>query len=165
MERILFMNKAYLLTGGNMGDRTGKLLEAKKNIATYCGTILMESSLYETAAWGKADQPDFLNQVLYLQTSLSAVALMKEILLIEEIMGRTRTEKYGSRTIDIDILFYNDEIIREPGLIIPHPEIQNRRFVLVPLQEIAPGLVHPVLLKSISTLLKDCGDKLDVKKI
>src|SRR5580693_3951465 len=121
MERILFMNKAYLLTGGNMGDRTGKLLEAKKNIATYCGTILMESSLYETAAWGKAYQPDFLNQVLYLQTSLSAVALMKEILLIEEKMGRTRTEKYGSRTIDIDILFYNDEIIREPGLIIPHP--------------------------------------------
>jgi 2-amino-4-hydroxy-6-hydroxymethyldihydropteridine diphosphokinase len=159
------MNKSYLLKGGNMGDRTGKLLEAKKNIATYCGTILMESSLYETAAWGKADQPDFLNQVLYLQTSLSAVALMKEILLIEEKMGRTRTEKYGSRTIDIDILFYNDEIIREPGLIIPHPEIQNRRFVLVPLQEIAPGLVHPVLLKSISTLLKDCGDKLDVKKI
>src|ERR1700688_739345 len=126
MGRIQFMNKAYLLTGGNMGDRTGRLQEAKKNIAAYCGSILMESSLYETAAWGKTDQPDFLNQVLYIQTSMSAAALMNEILLIEEKMGRTRTEKYGSRTIDIDILFYNDDIIRDPGLIIPHAEIQNR---------------------------------------
>jgi 2-amino-4-hydroxy-6-hydroxymethyldihydropteridine diphosphokinase len=165
MEMIRSANRAYLLTGGNMGNRAGYLHDASANISNFCGKICKESSIYETAAWGKTDQPNFFNQVLFIETALSADALMKKILLIEEKMGRIRNEKYGARIIDIDILFFNDEIINKPELKIPHPEIQNRRFVLAPMNEIAPYLIHPVLLKNISELLKECADKLDVKKI
>jgi 2-amino-4-hydroxy-6-hydroxymethyldihydropteridine diphosphokinase len=164
METVQSTNKAYLLTGGNMGNRAGYLHDASENISNSCGKICKESSLYETAAWGKTNQPNFFNQVLFIETALRADELMKEILLIEEKMGRIRNEKYGARIIDIDILFFNDEIINKPQLVIPHPEIQNRRFALAPMNEIAPGFIHPVLLKDISTLLKECGDKLDVKK-
>jgi 2-amino-4-hydroxy-6-hydroxymethyldihydropteridine diphosphokinase len=164
MEMIRSANRAYLLTGGNMGNRAGYLHDASVNISVFCGKILSESSLYETAAWGKTNQPNFFNQVLFIETALNADELMKEILLIEEKMGRIRNEKYGARIIDIDILFFNDEIINKPELTIPHPEIQNRRFVLAPMNEIAPEFIHPGLLKNISTLLKECGDKLDVKK-
>jgi 2-amino-4-hydroxy-6-hydroxymethyldihydropteridine diphosphokinase len=165
METVQSANKAYLLTGGNMGNRTGYLHDASENISSSCGEILKKSSLYETAAWGKTNQPNFFNQVLLIETVLTAVELMKKILWIEEKMGRIRNEKYGARIIDIDILFFNDEIINSPQLIIPHPEIQNRRFALAPMNEIAAKFIHPILLKNISTLLKECGDKLDVKKI
>jgi len=126
---------------------------------------MARSSLYESAAWGKTDQPDFLNQTLLLQTGLTAQNLMRTILDIEEKMGRKRIQQYGPRTIDIDILFFNEEIIDEPSLVIPHPQIQNRRFTLVPMDELAPGLIHPVLHKSIHQLLQECTDPLDVKKI
>jgi len=159
------MNQAYLLTGGNEGNRLSHLLQAITNIEKYCGEITVRSSLYESAAWGKTDQPDFLNQTLLLQTRLTAQNLMRTILDIEKKMGRKRVRQYGPRTIDIDILFFNDEIIDEPSLIIPHPQIQNRRFTLVPMNEIAPGLIHPVLHKSIHRLLQECADPLDVKKI
>ncbi|MBS1934766.1 MAG: 2-amino-4-hydroxy-6-hydroxymethyldihydropteridine diphosphokinase [Bacteroidetes bacterium] len=159
------MNKTFLLTGGNKDDRRGFLQHAKNEIGLHCGKILQESSLYETAAWGKTDQDDFLNQVLLVETSLTAHALMKTILNIEERMGRVREEKYGPRFIDIDILFFNDDIVHEQALIIPHPQIQYRRFVLEPLNEIAGNFVHPVLQKNIHTLLEECVDKLDVKKI
>jgi 2-amino-4-hydroxy-6-hydroxymethyldihydropteridine diphosphokinase len=165
MEMIQSANRAYLLTGGNMGNRAEYLHDASGNISGSCGKILKKSSLYETAAWGKTNQPNFFNQVLFIETALSADELMKQILLIEEKMGRIRDEKYGARIIDIDILFFNDEIINKLQLVIPHPEIQNRRFVLAPMNEIAPEFIHPVLLKNIGTLLKECGDKLDVKKI
>ena len=159
------MNNAYLLTGGNKGDRRRFLLEAKKEIKSHCGSILQQSALYETAAWGKTDQEDFLNQVFLVETKLGAHALMQVILQIEERMGRLRTEKYGPRTIDIDILFFNHQTIHEPSLIIPHPQIQNRRFVLEPMNEIAPEFIHPVFQKPIHQLLLECKDESGVKKI
>jgi 2-amino-4-hydroxy-6-hydroxymethyldihydropteridine diphosphokinase len=161
----LFMNKAYLLTGGNMGNRLLFLIQAKELLAEYCGEITAASSYYETAAWGNTDQSAFINQALELQTNLNARQLIRKILKIEKMMGRIRKEKYGPRNIDIDILLFNDEIQDIPFLKLPHPEMQNRRFALLPLCEIAPDMIHPILKKSISELLDECKDELDVKKI
>ena len=158
------MNKAYLLTGSNLGDREQYLARARSLINEQCGTIVTASSLYETAAWGKTDQPSFLNQALEVETELDAAHLMKRVLEIEKLMGRERKEKYGPRVIDIDILLFNDEQYDLPFLKIPHPEMQNRRFALTPLAEIAGELRHPVLQKTIGQLLKECPDKLEVKK-
>jgi 2-amino-4-hydroxy-6-hydroxymethyldihydropteridine diphosphokinase len=158
------MNISYLLIGGNQGDRLARLAEAKDWIAKAGGQILLASSLYETGAWGKRDQPDFLNQALKVDTPQDAPAWLLTLLGIEERMGRRRAEKYGPRIIDIDILFFNNSIIREPGLSIPHPEIQHRRFALTPLEEIAPFLIHPVLHKTIRQLLAECTDPLAVKQ-
>ncbi len=158
------MNTAYLLTGGNMGNRKRNLSQAHKLITELCGNISTASSIYETAAWGKTDQPSFLNQALQIKTTLEPEALLKQILKIEKQIGRIREEKYGPRIIDIDILFYNDEIHKYPQLTLPHPEIQNRRFVLVPMAEIAPAFIHPVFKKTIAELLNNCPDKLEVKK-
>lgn len=159
------MNKAYLLTGGNLGNRLAFLSQAKELLTEYCGVITAASSFYETAAWGNMDQPAFLNQALELKTKLNARQLIRKILKIEKRMGRIRKEKYGPRNIDIDILLYNDEIHDIPFLKVPHPEMQNRRFALLPLAEIAPGIIHPVFKKSIMELLNDCSDTLEVKKI
>ncbi len=158
------MNKAYLLTGGNMGDRQKNLGTTFERIEQECGDIASASSIYETAAWGKKDQPPFLNQVIELQTELTPRKLLKKILNIEKQIGRVRKEKYGPRIIDIDILLFNDEIYNYTSLKIPHPEMQNRRFVLVPLAEIAPGNIHPVFKKTIKELLSICPDKLEVSR-
>ncbi len=158
------MNKAYILTGSNLGDKKKNLTTAYRFINEQCGTINKRSSIYETSAWGKTDQPDFLNQVLELNTSLTARQLIKKLQHIEQQMGRVRHEKYGPRIIDLDILFFNNEQYQLPSLIIPHPEIQNRRFTLIPLMDIAPEFVHPVFQKTISELLKKCPDQLEVKK-
>ena len=158
------MNKAYLLTGSNLGDREQYLATARSLINEQCGTIVTASSLYETAAWGKTDQPSFLNQALKLETSLNARQLIRRILKAEKIMGRIRDEKYGPRLIDIDILLFNNEKQNYQFLKIPHPEMPNRRFALLPLAEIAPGIIHPVLNKTINELLKECKDELPVKK-
>ena len=159
------MNKAYLLIGGNEGNRLFHLQQAVANIDRFCGEVIQQSSIYETAPWGKQDQPAFLNQAILIQTALDAGALMRTILEVEEKLGRKRGEKYGPRIIDIDILFFNDEIIGLPRLKIPHPEIQDRRFVLEPMNEIAPTYVHPVFKKTINQLLKECPDRLGVEKI
>jgi 2-amino-4-hydroxy-6-hydroxymethyldihydropteridine diphosphokinase len=159
------MNISYLLIGGNQGDRPALLTTARDHIRTEGGDILLASALYETAAWGRTDQPDFINQALKVATSQEAPAWLLTLLRIEEKMGRHRLEKYGPRIIDIDILFFNNSIIREPQLTVPHPEIQNRRFALTPLEEIAPFLIHPVLGKSIRELLAECPDTLAVKQI
>ncbi len=159
------MNKAYLLTGGNEGDRYRNMQQAQTNIEHICGQLLQVSSLYETAAWGNTDQPDFLNRVLVVATKLRPQELMKAIFLIEEKGGRRRSLRNAPRTIDIDILFYDGVILDEPGLIIPHPRIADRRFVLEPLNEIASGLIHPVFQKTISRMLAECKDELTVKKI
>lgn len=159
------MNEAFLLTGGNTGNRKSHLLKAKQQIEKRCGSILQESSFYETAAWGKEDQDAFLNQVLKIETSLDASSLLRNLLAIEEEMGRKRETKYGPRNIDIDILFFNNDIISLPGLTIPHPQMQHRRFVLEPLNEIAPGKIHPVSKKTVSQLLAQCTDPLPVNKI
>jgi 2-amino-4-hydroxy-6-hydroxymethyldihydropteridine diphosphokinase len=159
------MNKSYLLTGGNEGDRYLHMQQARANIEHICGRLLQVSSLYETAPWGKSDQADFLNQVLLVETLLDPEELLKAILLIEEKGGRKRTVKNAPRTIDIDILFYNHLVVEQPGLSIPHPRIADRRFVLEPLHEISPDFVHPVLGKTIHRLLLECKDELAVKKI
>jgi len=158
------MNKAFLLIGGNMGDREENFETAKSLIQQYCGNVVHSSSLYQTAAWGKTDQPAFLNQALEIETGLTAEQLMQQILAIEKMMGRERKEKYGPRVIDIDVLLFNDEQHDSPFLRIPHPEMQNRLFALIPLAEIAPNLQHPVFKKSISQLLRETPDKLEVKK-
>ena len=159
------MNKAYLLTGSNLGDREANLTTAKTLINEHCGMVTRFSSVYETAPWGKSDQPAFLNQALEINTALNAKQLIRHILKAENMMGRLRKDKYDPRIIDIDILLFNTEEYRYPFLKIPHPELQNRRFALVPLAELAPEIIHPVYNRSIRTLLKSCPDKLDVKKI
>ncbi len=157
------MNKAYLILGGNKGDKLNNLERAIKSIEARVGEVVNKSSIYSTKAWGNTNQPDFVNQVIDVETKLSALDLLKEILLIEEELGRVRTEvKWGERTMDIDILFYNDELIDEPNLKIPHPYIKERKFVLVPMNEIAGDFIHPVLKKSIYDLLGKCGDELEV---
>ena len=158
------MNKTYLLLGSNMGNSRQLLLQAIKLIKKKIGRVTRQSKLYATAAWGNTNQPDFLNQVIVVETTLGAAEIIKNILSIETEMGRIRTVKNAPRIIDIDILFFNKEMIREKDLTVPHPEIQNRRFVLVPLNELSPGLKHPVLKKTIHQLLEDCTDTLYVKK-
>lgn len=157
------MNLAYLLIGGNLGDRIENLASARSLVENKVGKIARASSIYETAAWGITEQPNFLNQVLLVETKLSAEKALQRILAIENKMGRIRTQKNASRIIDIDILFFNNEIIKQEDLTIPHPEIQNRKFALVPMNEIAPGMVHPIFKKSIKNLLSTSKDKLEVK--
>ena len=159
------MNKLYLLLGSNMGNSRQQLAAAQKHLAKKLGTIQRQSRLYQTAAWGNTNQPDFLNQVIVLQTKLDAKTCMEYILEIEHVMGRIRTKKNAPRIIDIDILYCNKEVIREKNLVVPHPAIQDRRFVLIPLNALSPNFIHPVLGKTNHTLLLECGDSLDVKKI
>jgi 2-amino-4-hydroxy-6-hydroxymethyldihydropteridine diphosphokinase len=158
------MNTAYLLIGSNMGDRQKVLQKARRRIEDACGPVLQQSAIYQTAPWGLEAQNDFLNQVLRIETELDAHTLLREILAIEDGLGRQRSILYGPRIIDIDILFFNEDVIREKSLVVPHPQIQNRRFVLVPFSEIAPELVHPVLQKTIAQLLQECPDTLAVQK-
>lgn len=157
------MNKAYLLLGSNEGDR---LLWLSKGVSLLKdrNTLLSTSAIYSTAAWGVEDQPDFLNMAICIETELSPLQLLSEILDIEKQLGRQRTVKWGQRILDIDILFYNDEILSEPTLSIPHPFIQYRRFALAPMNDIAPLLLHPKLNKTITQLLVDCEDKLAAEK-
>lgn len=159
------MNTVYILTGGNLGDKLSNLKSAQKYLGDEIGEFERSSSIYETAAWGKNDQDDFYNQVHIIKTKFAAEEIIQKILKIEEKMGRKRTFKNAARLIDIDILFFNNEIIEMPGLIIPHAEIANRRFVLQPLNELSPQMRHPLLKKSIAELLSTCKDMLKVTPI
>ena len=158
------MNKVYLLIGGNIGDRMANLAMAVQLIEKYLGKLLQISSIYETAAWGNTDQADFLNQAICIETQLAPTQLMTQILDIEKKMGRARNIPLGPRIIDIDILYYNDAIVENELVYIPHPRISARKFVLYPLVEIAPNYLHPILHKTNSLLLKECGDSLAVYK-
>lgn len=159
------MATAYLLTGSNLGDRKLQLQQAATHIAQQAGTIVSTSLCYETAPWGKTDQPAFLNQALCLNTPLPPRELLQSLLSIELLMGRVRSEKYGPRIIDIDILLYDDCIVQEEQLIIPHGELPYRRFALLPLCELAPQFWHPVIQRTIETLLKQCPDQSAVQAI
>lgn len=147
-----------------MGNRAANLAEAENYITNRAGKPVKASSLYETLAWGITDQPAFLNQVLCIETHLSATQLLETVLDIELQMGRKRLQKYGPRIIDIDILLFNHEVINLPNLAVPHPFLHQRRFTLEPLAEIAPHYKHPVLQQTIAALLSNCIDTLDVKK-
>jgi 2-amino-4-hydroxy-6-hydroxymethyldihydropteridine diphosphokinase len=159
------MIEAYLLLGSNLGNRTKHLALARQEISRAVGRIITQSSIYKTAAWGKTDQPDFYNQVVVVATSLNPHQALKSVQKIEHSFGRNRAEKWGARTLDIDILFWGDSILQAEDLIIPHPEIEKRRFTLIPLAEIAPFLVHPVLNKNIGDMLLVCPDNLPVEKL
>ena len=159
------MNNIFLLLGSNLGNRKEFLQQAVELIEAEIAPLIRASSVYETQSWGKTDEPDYLNQVLELQTMLSAPEVLQKILAIENLLGRKREVKWGSRIIDIDILFYGDAIINEPDLKVPHPELHNRRFTLEPLAEIAPDFVHPGLNKRILQLKNELNDSLIVKKV
>ena len=159
------MNKLFLITGGNIGDRKKNLENAAALIYDRIGTVVKSSKIYETEAWGLTDQPAFYNQVHVVESNFSAKEVLSNILQIEEEMGRKRTIKNAARIIDIDILFFNEEIVNEQNLVIPHPQISNRRFVLLPLSELVPQMIHPVFKKSIHQLLLQTKDQLKVTAV
>lgn len=160
------MNVTYLCLGGNIGDRETALKLALSKIEEQIGKITSQSSIYETEAWGVENQQAYLNQCIEVKTNLSAPSLIESLLLIEKELGRMRTisATYEPRTIDIDILFYNQDIIDEPKLMVPHPRLHLRKFVLIPLNEIASNYLHPLLNKTIFSLLSECEDSSDVKQ-
>jgi len=155
-------NITYLLLGSNLGNKKQNLEQAISYLALQAGRILNHSAIYETLAWGNTDQPSYLNQVLQIETTLQAQLLLQTINQIEKELGRQRRIRWESRLIDIDILYYNNLVLQTESLIIPHPQIAFRRFTLVPLAEIAPDFIHPVLKKSNNELLQVCQDTLDV---
>ncbi|WP_316821138.1 2-amino-4-hydroxy-6-hydroxymethyldihydropteridine diphosphokinase [Pedobacter gandavensis] len=156
----------YLLLGSNLGDREELLRDAVLQIGNQVGEVFAVSSFYETAAWGKTDQPAFINQAVALKTGLSPMEVLKAILSIEAELGRVRKEKWGARLIDIDLILYAGEVVDlGEELQVPHPQMQYRKFVLVPLAEIAGDLIHPVLAKSVSEILAILEDNLTVTKI
>ena len=155
--------RTFLLLGSNLGDRQDHLDKARTQVRRRIGKLVAISSVYQTAAWGNTEQSAFLNQVLGVETKLTPEQILTAIKAVEKSQGRTPTEKWGPRTLDIDILFYGDQIIKTPELTIPHPEIANRRFALEPLMEVEPDLVHPVLNKTVRKLLATCPDGLPVE--
>lgn len=159
------MSQCYLLLGTNIGDKKQNLLQARESIIERIGEIINPSAIYQTSAWGKEDQDDFLNQVLAVETTLNPERLLAMCLDIEKDLGRVRFEHWGERLIDIDILYYEDQVITSQRLTLPHPEIQNRKFTLVPLVELAPDYIHPKLNQTNKDLLTLCTDPLEVVKI
>lgn len=157
------MTEVFLLLGSNLGDREELLQRAIQHIDKRCGRFVRQSSVYETEPWGLDGSEQFLNQVVVIETAMTPSQLLAEILEIELELGRIRkSEKMESRVIDIDILFFGARIIDEPLLQVPHPKIPERRFTLVPLLELVPDMLHPVLKKSMRQLYKECPDRLKV---
>lgn len=154
------MMKVFLSLGSNLGNRQTNLSKAINEIDENVGRVISFSGVYETEAWGFESNDNFLNQVIVVMTDVEPFQLIDDLLDIEKTMGRKRNDyrKYESRIIDIDILFYGEEIISEENLKIPHPLLHERKFILEPLNEIAPDLIHPLLGKPISKLLEECPD-------
>ena len=156
--------QVFLLLGSNLGDRPLVLKSAREKVAEKVGALIKESSIYETAPWGLPDQPSFLNQVIEIETEMAPEDVLRNILDIEHELGRIRYERWGARVIDIDILYYKDRILDSARLTLPHPRIQDRRFTLIPLSEIAPGFIHPLLQKTSIQMLSETGDNSEVTK-
>jgi len=159
------MNGVILLLGSNIGDSINILKKANEAIESSIGRIANASEIYLTEAWGYHDQPPFLNQALYVDTDLEPIQVLQNVNTIERSLGRIRLEKWRERTIDVDIIYYNDQIINEPALKVPHPELQKRKFVLVPLCEIDAERIHPVLQITNLELLHKLDDPLKVEKL
>jgi 2-amino-4-hydroxy-6-hydroxymethyldihydropteridine diphosphokinase len=160
------MATTYILLGGNIDDRFYYLKRGEKLINTIAGNVLQRSSYYETEPWGFQHKNKFLNCVLKVETNLSPMELLLHINQIENMMGRIRhSDQYIERNIDIDILYFDDLIVSERTLVVPHPKIQFRKFTLAPLAEIAPDYIHPILQKSTLQLLAECTDQLSVNVI
>lgn len=159
------LHKVYLLLGSNQQQPSRQLELAEKKVEKHIGPIIRKSHVYQTEAWGHVKQPDFLNRVLIIHTIYSAEHVLQKILEVEKSMGRIRTSRFAPRTIDIDILFYDKAIIHLPHLKVPHPLLAERKFVLVPLNELSPRFIHPEKNTSIHELLKYCRDPLNVKRI
>ena len=153
------MSLVYLQLGSNLGDRLSILNTAVSKISTQVGDLLLLSKIYHSSPWGVEGQGDFLNQVILIESRYSAKLILEIILNIEKELGRVRIEKWGERVIDIDILFYNDEIVEASDLCVPHKYISKRKFVLLPLNEIAPNFIHPKYDKTITQLLEECLDE------
>jgi dihydroneopterin aldolase/2-amino-4-hydroxy-6-hydroxymethyldihydropteridine diphosphokinase len=160
------MEKVFIGLGGNVGNVSENFDTAIEKIKELIGPVIKQSSLYKTEPWGNKNQDDFLNQVVCVETNLKPDKVLKNILAVEKIMGRNRNKdnQFAPRTIDIDILFYGKKIINRNNLIIPHPRLHLRNFVLTPLMEIAPDLMHPILNKKIKDLFKNNTDLSVVKK-
>lgn len=154
------MYSVFLLTGSNLGNREEQLVKAIEELEINVGIVEQASSVFETEAWGKEDLPAHLNQAILIKTLLEPLDLLKSIHAIEMKLGRIRQDKWGIRAIDIDIIYFEDQIIRLPELIIPHTLMQERNFVLAPLCEIAPDMLHPVFGISNKELLERSADKL-----
>jgi 2-amino-4-hydroxy-6-hydroxymethyldihydropteridine diphosphokinase len=157
------MQKAYISTGSNMGNRKGNLDFARRSLAMV-GNVLKSSSYFETEPVGFLDQPWFFNQAIELETQLTPSGLLSMCQSIERSCGRVRTFPNAPRTLDLDILLYGDVVINREELIIPHPRLPERRFVLEPLAQIAPDIMHPILKKSIKSLLDACRDPSRVRR-
>jgi 2-amino-4-hydroxy-6-hydroxymethyldihydropteridine diphosphokinase len=165
MEQKRFIN-VFLSLGSNQGDRMKTIQLAEQLIDRRVGRIAKKSAYYETAAWGKTDQPAFINCILMVNTTLSAKELLEVNQKVERELGREITgERWGPRLIDLDIIFYGKRVIRERGLDIPHPEMHKRLFVIIPMMEIAPEVIHPLIKVDMVTLYQQCEDQSDVIKI
>jgi len=159
------MNNVVLMLGGNVGDTRQFFKIAISKVEEKIGKVNAQSSLYATSAWGFENQPDFLNQAIIVETELAPETLLHSIHGIEETIGKNTPFKNGPRTIDIDVMFYNDLVLNNPELTIPHPRLHLRRFNLEPLAEIIPEFSHPVLHLNIASLLLKSDDQLPVKKL
>ena len=152
----------YILLGSNLKNREKQLKLATFLINEKIGSVSKKSKIYETEPWGTEGQADFLNQILEIKTNRSPIEILETCLDIESKMGRKRLGKYSARVIDIDLLFLGDEIVESEKLTLPHPRLHLRRFVLKPMVEIAPELIHPVFGKTMKMLLDECPDELEV---
>lgn len=158
-------NQAYISLGGNIGNTQEIFQKALEEIYQHIGKITKKSSLYQTAAWGNTQQNDFINQVICINTLSSAHDLLDSLLTIEIKLDRVREEIWGPRTLDLDILYFNQEIIESPTLIVPHQRIKERKFILIPMNEIASDHVDPLSNQPVAQLLANCIDELAVTKI